>query len=474
MAIDGVAPGMNNSVPPERPPVEERPIKPDKSVEAGNLKGANLQFDESVPMQELQSAGMAKPTLRSPASEPSMKSYQNAANAFERVALQLDAEQQAGTLAGLARALSAGSDDGKGGVLIGQDGQMKQGVLAHEVHMKNTTPGQARDMARQLQNLEQELATLESAKPEAFEQTKAAISKFQQTLSNGQLDAGKAAKLLSDIQQSMKDETFTFDQSKKARMTRLMEQLAPSPLPDVEVTNLKSTDTGLSARLDNNGSFDADFKNGKMTMNLDGQEIKYQFESKDTITATVNGKPMEIDLHETKAMADFFQLMALFHEMGVTMRRAHREGRNASQEMVVEKIKMQADEQRKAAAQQFTAGMISASTKVASGLIQMRGAVKAMKAPQGTGDAVSMRYRGISSLFEGFGEAGASVARYQAGLTEAGITGIRAEEEQARFAKQTEQDQMEVAKDITTKARETYAQVWNSFLQAQTRISGNI
>ena len=257
-------------------------------------------------------------------------------------------------------------------------------------------------------------------------------------------------------------------------MDRLMKQLSPFSPPDAKEINLKSTDSGLSAKLDNKTSVDADFKYGKMALNIDGQKVEYQFGPKDTFKATINGQPMEFDLHETRILTDFFQIMSLFHEMGVAMRRVHREGRNASQEMVVEKIKMQAEKQRTAAMQQFVAGMVSASAKVTGGLIQMRGATQAMRAPQGLADATSMRYRGISGLFEGLGEAGASVARYQAGITESEITLLRAEEEQARFTKQTEQDQMEVAKELTSKARETYMQVWNSFLQAQTKISGNI
>ena len=51
-----------------------------------------------------------------------MKSYQNTMNVFNSVALQLDAEQQAGVLAALAEELGAGGDDGEGGVLIGQKG----------------------------------------------------------------------------------------------------------------------------------------------------------------------------------------------------------------------------------------------------------------------------------------------------------------------------------------------------------------
>ena len=76
-------------------------------------------------------------------------------------------------------------------------------MLAREVRLKNTTPEQAKDLANQLRNVERELTTLKSAKPEAFEQTKTAISKFQQALASGQLDAGEAAELLKDIQQSM-------------------------------------------------------------------------------------------------------------------------------------------------------------------------------------------------------------------------------------------------------------------------------
>ncbi|GAA4648418.1 hypothetical protein GCM10023116_06870 [Kistimonas scapharcae] len=479
MSIDGVTPGTSG-VPTEKLPPEGQPITSSKTVNAGNLKGGNLQFGEPVSTQKSQSTGMPKPALQSPASEPSMKNYQNTMNVFNSVALQLDAEQQAGVLAALAEELEAGGDDGEGGVLIGQKGGRvrRQNVLAREVRLKNTTPEQAKDMANQLRNVERELTTLKSAKSEAFEQTKAAISKFQQALASGQLDAGEAAELLKDIQQSMENGAFTFDQSKKTHMDRLMKQLSPFSPPGAKEINLKSTDSGLSAKLDNKTSVDADFKNGKMALNIDGQKVEYQFGPKDTFKATINGQPMEFDLHETKILTDFFQIMSLFHEMGVAMRRVHREGRNASQEMVVEKIKMQAEKQRTAAMQQFVAGMVSASAKVTSGLIQMRGATQAMNASRagnnGMAEAISARHRGISGLFEGLGEAGASVARYQAGITESEITLLRAEEEQARFTKQTEQDQMEVAKELTSKARDTYMQVWNSFLQAQTKISGNI
>ena len=477
-SIDGVTPGQGG-IPPEKAPANIENAQVGKSVTAGNLKGDNLQFGEPVTSQAKVSTGMPKPLLQSPSSEPSMKSYQNTMTVFNSVAMQLEAEQLAGVMAALAEELGAGGDDGEGGVLIGQKGGRvrRQNVLAREVRLKNTTPEQAKDLANQLRNVERELNTVKSASPEAFQQTKNAIARFQQALANGQLESGEAAELLKNIQQSM-EKGFTFDASKKAHMERLIQQLSPFSPPTAKEINLKTTDQGFSANLDKNTSFNADFKDGKMAINVDGRKVEYSFGQKDTFRATIDGKAVEFDLHETRILTDFFQIMSLFHEMGVAMRRMHREGRNASQEMVVEKIKMQAEKQRKAAMQQFVAGMVSASVKVTSGMIQMRGATQAMSAAkqgqQGTASAISDRYRGISGVFDGLGEAGASVARYQAGITESEITLLRAEEEQARFTKQTEQDQMEVAKELTSKARDTYMQVWNSFLQAQLKISGNI
>ena len=54
------------------------------------------------------------------------------------------------------------------------------------------------------------------------------------------------------------------------------------------------------------------------------------------------------------------------------------------------------------------------------------------------------------------------------------MTDKRATEEHFRHLKQTEQDQMQVASDLSTKARDAYAQTFNQYMQTQSNITRNI
>ncbi|MTI14151.1 type III secretion system translocon subunit SctB [Sansalvadorimonas verongulae] len=245
-----------------------------------------------------------------------------------------------------------------------------------------------------------------------------------------------------------------------------------------EVT-VGATEDGFSGQFDGK-DFRVDAGGKSFQLELEGKNATFKTSSNGTISATVDGAPLDLTENEVKAYTDFFALMALFHEMGVEQRQMSRQGRNMANKAVVEKIKAQAQEQRSAAAAKMVAGMVGGAVKVASGALNMAGSMKGMKADQAAGgnsqmgNMIAQQWSAMGKMVEGLGEAGASTLQYKAGLHEARSTELRAEEEQARFVKQTEQDQMQVAQELATKARDTFAQTWNQFLQTQQNIARNI
>ncbi len=244
---------------------------------------------------------------------------------------------------------------------------------------------------------------------------------------------------------------------------------------------VQETKTGFSGVLDGQ-DFKVDVANKNMKFMAEGQQIDIQFSADGSKlqSATANGEPLNLGDSEVGTMNHFFMLMALFHEMGVEQRQFSRQGRNMANKSVVEKIKAQAQEQRSAAAAKLAAGCVSGAVKVASGALQMVGSMKGMKAnenaAQGSnpGDVIAQQWTAMGRMVEGLGEASASTLQYKAGLHEAQSTELRAEEEQARFVKQTEQDQMQIANELSSKARETFAQTFNQYLQTKSNIARNI
>ncbi|CAM3537996.1 type III secretion system translocon subunit SctB [Parendozoicomonas haliclonae] len=245
-------------------------------------------------------------------------------------------------------------------------------------------------------------------------------------------------------------------------------------------SEVSETSNGYQGTLDGKG-FKVDVAGNHMQFMSEGKQIDVQFGDNFKIqSATADGVPMEFGVDETKGMSDLFMLMALFHEMGVEQRQMSRQGRNLANESVVQKIKSQAQEQRNAAAAKLVAGCVSGAVKVTSGMLTMAGSMKGMKADQATGgngrvgDMIAQQWSAMGKMVEGLGEAGSSMLHYKAGLHEARSTELRAEEEQARFVKTTEQDQMQVAHELATKARDTFQQMYSQWLQSQSKTIGNI
>ena len=259
--------------------------------------------------------------------------------------------------------------------------------------------------------------------------------------------------------------------------------LARQTLPPI--SQLKETDSTLSASLGSEYTFNADFSKKDMTVMLDGgNRVDYHM-NEGKLSATLNGEPVKFASEELGALADFFVLMELFHEMGVSQRQMSREARNATNAGVVKNIQNQAEEQRQAAVSQLVAGVISGSVKMASAALSMAGSAKGMKAdaaaakaghpPQSfQGQMISQKYSALGSALEAGGEIGAAGARYDAAQHDAEQTMLRAGEEQLKHVKQTEQDQMQVAQELLSKARETFAQVWAQIIQTQQNLARNI
>ena len=251
---------------------------------------------------------------------------------------------------------------------------------------------------------------------------------------------------------------------------------------DVKNVSFVETQKGFSGTADGKPfSFDAAKKS--MDVVIDGKNVKLSSNGNGGIDASVNGSPFPLGKDETATMNHFFMLMALFHEMGVEQRQMSRQGRNMANKSVVEKIKAQAQEQKSAAAAKLVAGCVSGSIKMASASLTMVGSMKGMKADQAAaqagsnahpGDMIAQQWNAMGKMFEGLGEAGSSTLQYKAGMHEAHSTELRAEEEQSRFVKQTEQDQMQVAQELSSKARDTFSQTWSQYLQTQQNITRNI
>lgn len=231
------------------------------------------------------------------------------------------------------------------------------------------------------------------------------------------------------------------------------------------------------------GNFDVDLNAKSMQLDVGQQTVNLQFTDEENVRATLDGESFFLGEDEVGALTHFFVLMSLFHTMGVEQRQMNREGRNMANKEVVAKIKEQAEEQRSAAAAKLAAGVVSGTVKMASASLTMVGSMKGLKADQAAaqagvagrpGDMISQQWRAMGQMVEGLGEAGASSIQYQAGLHEARATELRGGEEQARFVKQSEQDQMQVQQDLTTKARDAFQQVWNQYLQTQQSIARNI
>ena len=272
--------------------------------------------------------------------------------------------------------------------------------------------------------------------------------------------------------------------------TELMQQLKSAGNPihsqpasgGAREVSVGQTENGFSGQVDGK-DFNIDSKNKTMSLPVEGKTVQISLGAGGNVSALADGAPLDLNQSEVKAYTDFFALMALFHEMGVEQRQMSRQGRNMANEAVVQKIKMQASEQRSAAQAKMVAGMVSGSVKVASGGLNMVGSMKGMKADQAAaqagsnqmpGNMIAQQWSGFGQMMAGVGEAGSSMLQFKAGLHEARSTELRAEEEQARFIKQTEQDQMQVAQELSSKARDTFSQVWNQYLQTQQNITRNI
>ena len=244
--------------------------------------------------------------------------------------------------------------------------------------------------------------------------------------------------------------------------------------------DVNGTDRGFQGTIDGQ-KFSVDIPKGAVQVVADGKPVKMKFDQNGLFQgATANNQPLTLSDEEVGTMNHFYTLMAVFHEMGVEQRQFSRQGRDMANKALVSKIKEQAQEQRSAAASRLTAGLVSGTVKVASGAMSMKGSWAGMKAnakaAPGTnpGEMVAQQWSAAGKMVEGLGEAGASVANYQASLSDAKVTDLRAQEENIRHLKQTEQDQMQVASDLSTKARDAYAQTFNQYMQTQSNITRNI
>lgn len=271
---------------------------------------------------------------------------------------------------------------------------------------------------------------------------------------------------------------------KKLMMERL-QQLAssadkvggPSAPNKIDVIE---TDRGFKGTTDGQ-DFNVDTSKGTVQVVADGKQVKMKFDQNGQLQrASADNKPFTLSDEEVGTMNQFYQLMALFHEMGVEQRQFSRQGRDMANKALVSTIKEQAEEQRSAAASRLTAGLISGTVKVASGAMSMKGSWAGMKAnakaAPGTnpGEMVAQQWSAAGKMVEGLGEAGASVANYDASRKDSKVTDLRATEENTRHLRQTEQEQMQVASDLSTKARDAYAQTFNQYMQTQSNITRNI
>ncbi|MCL6270563.1 type III secretion system translocon subunit SctB [Sansalvadorimonas sp. 2012CJ34-2] len=481
-----------NPVPLEQPRSTENAhqAKAAKGAKAGHLSGNNLNVGRhhgGHPVRGGQTQGIPKPVLNPPNQDPTVASYQAALGGLDQVVAQSQSETLAGDLSDLADALEEAAEEGggdDGGVVIGtKNGKSRLrriNVLASDVRLKNTDQEQAKDLSQQLRQLGRDAAK----NPEAGERMQESMSQLRNMLKGGDMDGSKMRDVLKNMHAARGDSTG--DAGKSGLMQQLQSAGKPqhNMAPGVEVGDVTVMENakGFSGKAGNH-SYSTDFSKKTMSMNIDGNEMKLKFKSDGSMTATVNGSQFPVGKDETSTYSQFFMLMALFHEMGVEQRKQSRQGRNMANKAVVEKIKAQAQEQKSAAAAKLVAGTVSGSIKVASASMTMAGSMKGLKADQAAaqagsasrpGDMISRQYQAMGQMFEGLGEAASSTLQYKAALHEAAGTELRAEEEQARFVKQTEQDQMQVAQELSSKARDTFAQTWNQFLQTQQNITRNI
>ena len=478
-----------NPVPLEQPKSAQNAhqAKAARGARAGHLSGGNLQVGnhDGKVAKGRNTQGAAKPVLSPPNQDPTVASYQAALGGLDQLAAQSQSETLAGDLSDLADVVEEAGEEGgdDGGIVIGtKNGKSKLrrvNVLAREVRLKNTDKEQAKDLSNQLRNLSREAAD----NPKAGERMQDSMEQMRNLLKNGEVDGSKMRDVLKNMQAAKGDAAGKTGQN-------LMQQLQNAGKPQHsmapgvnvgEVTVLEN-EKGFSGKAGND-SYSADFSKKTMTMNLNGNEMKLSFKADGSVNGTLNGSAFPPGKDETMAYSQFFQLMALFHEMGVEQRKMSRQARNMANQAVVAKIKAQAQEQRSAASAKLVAGVVSGSVKVASASMTMAGSMKGMKADSAAaqagsasrpGDMISRQYQAMGQMFEGLGEAASSTLQYKAALHEAQSTELRAEEEQARFVKQTEQDQMQVAQELSSKARDTFAQVWNQYLQTQQNITRNI
>ena len=361
-----------------------------------------------------------------------------------------------------------------------------------------------KDMLKEIYN---DLRSATSAGDDALDKINSNIIKIEDLVKNGKIDSNKINENIKNIKDTINSPSVLIDKVGTLNQLKIIKgkidtinSLSKNPAVSV----LKETKDLLNINNPKEGEFqnklnnmidkykqaifgkDASFfpSENKVTVATDRGDLIYKLNNHDSIFGQINGNDIEIEEHETKILTDFFQLMAVFHELGVEMRRMHREGRNLSQESVIEKIELQAEKKLDAAFNNMVAGMVSGSMKVASGGINLIGGAMAAKADaqaaaQGrtdgmAGRVISMRAEGISSVIQGVGEMGSAQFRYMAGIDEAMETQLRADEEQARFTKQHEQDQMDIARDLSAKARDTFLQVFNAWMQSLQKTTSNI
>jgi len=457
---------------------------PKKETTMGNLNGENLKLG-TVKGEAAATQSTVVPVLTAPNMQSTTLVMERALGNLNKSEVRMSAQSKGYELGVLADALAKAEPDGKGNVKIGLEGTpLKQfGKLKGELYLKNTTPEQAKDLGKQLNAIAYKLFVLDQADSTEWKHVEKAIVDFQKNIMSENVKVENLQMEVEKIDNMLETgKSFQFD-TKSLHVMMELDRLMPDAMPEDMASGLAITDSGYEMEVDGS-HVSINFAEGGFALNVDGQNVEVKnIGDPDSMSMSVDGVSKEFDTDEVKTLTDFFAIMAMFHEMGTEMRKKNREGRAAAQETVVSKIKAQAQKQREAAHSNMVAGMISGSAKVAGGLMTTAGGIKGMKADRaaakaGTNDRpgqmVSARYTGLGSMLEGTGEVLSASYRYQASMSEAEGTVLRAHEEAARFVKQTEQDQMEVAKELTQKARDAFAQVWSSYIQTQQRIAGNI
>ena len=249
------------------------------------------------------------------------------------------------------------------------------------------------------------------------------------------------------------------------------------------ISNVEETATSFAANV-GKSRVKADFAVSTITVQTNGQNATFDM-SGASLSASIDGIPVKYNQEEGRVMADFFMLMELFHEMGTSQRKIGRQARNMANASIVKTIENQAGKQRDAAFSTLMAGMVSGAGKMVSAASSGIGAFRGMNAdaasiragqPPGSfqGQMMSQKYSAIGSGVEGGFESVASGLRYNASTNEAAQTELRATEEQAKHIKQTEQDQMQAAHDLLSKAKETFAQVQAQIIQTLQNQAKNI